>query len=220
MTFNKKEIKAPSLKSYPRTLVDNALIASYRGEQPDTCSFALFPKLPTEIRIKIWRFAISVPRIVEVIFNDHWQCKNTNPPPLLSTCAESRHESLKAYSTIAGPEWIRCDWDVLCLKHLDFHDNKGFDRRRFQGSIQRWDPQDEDISAGSDKWIGRPQSFEMISALAINREVLTQTWDDYEYIIRHFFPSLKLLVVLVDDAIAIEHVWDIKSNDFKAYEGD
>ena len=66
MTFDKKEIKAPSPKSYPRTLVDNALLASYRGEQPDTCSFALFPKLPSEIRIKIWRFAISVPRIVEV----------------------------------------------------------------------------------------------------------------------------------------------------------
>lgn len=60
----------------------------------------------------------------------------------------------------------------------------------------------------------------MVSALAINREVLTQTWDDYECIIRHFFPSLKLLVVLVDDAIAIEHVWDVKNNDFGGYEGD
>jgi hypothetical protein len=60
----------------------------------------------------------------------------------------------------------------------------------------------------------------MISALAINREVLTQTWDDYKCIIQHFFPSLKLLVVLVNDAIAIEHVWDIKSNDFEAYKGD
>jgi hypothetical protein len=180
----------------------------------------LFPKLPTEIRIKIWRFVISVPRIVEVIFNDYWQYKNTNPPPVISTCAESRYESLKAYySTITGPEWIRCDLDVLYLKYLDFYDNKGFDRRRFQGSIQRWDPQDEDVSTESNKWIGRPQSFEMVSILAINREVLTQTWDDYECIIRYFFPSLKLLVVLVDDAIAIEYVWDIKSNDFEVYEG-
>ena len=32
MTFNKKEIKAPSLKSYLKTLVDNILLASYRGE--------------------------------------------------------------------------------------------------------------------------------------------------------------------------------------------
>lgn len=72
MTFNKKEIKAPSPKSYPRILVNNALLASYRSEQPNTYSFALFPKLPSEIRIKIWHFAISIPRIVEAIFNNHW----------------------------------------------------------------------------------------------------------------------------------------------------
>ena len=54
--------------------------------------------------------------------------------------------------------------------------------------------------------------------MAINREVLTQTKD--ECIIRHFLPSLKLLIVLIDDGIAIDKAWDIKNNDFEVYEGD
>ena len=34
------------------------------------------------------------------------------------------------------------------------------------------------------------------------------------------FPYLKLLVVLVEDAIVIEDVWDVRDNDFEEYEGD
>ena len=41
--------------------------------------------------------------------------------------------------------------------------------------------------------------------------------DDYECVIRHFFPHLELLVVLIDDGIVIHKAWD---NDFKAYERD
>jgi hypothetical protein len=56
--------------------------------------------------------------------------------------------------------------------------------------------------------------------LAINREVLTQTEDDYECIIRHFFPRLKLLIVLIDDGIVIDDAWEIKNNDSGVYEDD
>jgi hypothetical protein len=77
-----------------------------------------------------------------------------------------------------------------------------------------------EISDGSDKWIGRPRHFEDVHALAVHRDVLTQTFDDYEYIIRHFFPNLKVLVVLIDDRIAINKVWDIKNNDFEVYKRD
>jgi hypothetical protein len=218
---DRKQIGTPSNKHYPRTLVDNAKIASYHGEPQDTRLFTLFPKLPPEIRFKIWQCAISVPRIIEPAFDKHWHFKKTHPPPLLSSCAESRRECLKAYETtssIAGPAWIRFDWDILYLKHLNF--SEGFAQPNFQVSIKRWDSQDEEVSDESNKWIGKPRFFEKVHTLAINREVLTQTWDDYECIIRHFFPHLKLLVVLIDDGIMIDEVWDIKNNDFEAYEGD
>lgn len=74
-----------------------------------------------------------------------------------------------------------------------------------------------DVTDRSDKWIGRPRHFKKVHALAINRELLTQMIDDYECTIRHFFPRLELLVVLIDDGIVIHEAWD---SDFKAYEGD
>jgi hypothetical protein len=67
---------------------------------------------------------------------------------------------------------------------------------------------------------GDPVHFENVTVLALNWEVLTQTFDDYECIIRHFFPHLKLLIVLIDDSIVIYEAWNIKEGDFKAYESD
>lgn len=81
------------------------------------------------------------------------------------------------------------------------------------------DPPD-DSTDESDKWDGRPECLNMIQALAINREFVTQTTDDYECVLRHFFPSLRLLVVLIDDAVAIDRAWNIKNNNFKKYESD
>jgi hypothetical protein len=130
-------------------------------------------------------------------------------------------ECLKAYSTYNDvvPKWIRFDWDILYLKQLDFSTHYSFVKPEFEYlSIQRWEPQEfEDVTDRSDKWIGRPRHFEKVHVLAVNREVLTQTIDDYECIIRHFFPYLELLVVLIDDDVVIHEAWD---NDFKAYEGD
>ncbi|KAE9369925.1 hypothetical protein N431DRAFT_443545 [Stipitochalara longipes BDJ] len=113
------------------SLIHNASIGSYRAEPKGTGSFTLFPKLPAEIRLKIWQHAISVPRIVEfekmssidgryarsngTYFDGRWRYKNKAPPPLLSTNCESRREALKAYknyeqfeyitTSIGGPEW-------------------------------------------------------------------------------------------------------------------
>jgi hypothetical protein len=80
--------------------------------------FTLFPKLPPEVRARIWYFAVQSPRVVEVlearvivfIINyptplrskprprshemTHFRSK-TSDPPLLSTCHESRQMALR-----------------------------------------------------------------------------------------------------------------------------
>jgi hypothetical protein len=205
-------------------IVNNIQAASYRGERPDDSSFTLFPKLPPEIRLNIWRHALLVPRIVEIDFNENWFYRSRTLPPLLSCNHESRIECLKAYSTCNHviPQWIRFDWDTLYLKQLDFSTHYSFVKPELEYfSIQRWEPQEGvEISDESDKWIGRPGHFEKVHALAVNREVLTQTNDDYECIIRHFFPHLELLIVLIDDGVPIHEAWDVKEDDFKAYESD
>ena len=207
-------------ESVPR-IVDNLRAASYRGEQPVDSSFTLFPEFPPEIRLSIWRHALLVPRIVEVDFDKNWFYRSRTLPPLLACNRESRMECLKAYPTCsdAVPEWIRFDWDILYLKELDFSTQYSFIKPEFKHlSIQRWEPYEfERVTDQSDKWIGRPRHFEKVQALAVNREVLIQTTDDYECIIRHFFPHLELLVVLIDDDVVIHEAWD---NDFKTYEGD
>jgi hypothetical protein len=230
-------------------IIRNATIASYCGEPPATGSFTLFPRLPAEIRIRIWHHAISVPRIVEVeemddprrisgtvgLSNERWKFKNTNPPPLLSTCKESRQEILKEYKnytdvtmSIAGPEWIRFDWDILYLKNLDFAKNGyGFTLPGFERSIQRWRPADifdaifDTITEESDKWIGRPDLFQHVTTLAINRETFYfGTYDDCECIIRHFFPNLAVLIILIGNDINTELECRIKENDFAPYDVD
>jgi hypothetical protein len=74
---DKKQIETPLDEHYPRTLVDNAQIASYHREQLDAPSFTLFPKLSSEICLKIWQCAISVPRIIKVEFDIHWPYSDT-----------------------------------------------------------------------------------------------------------------------------------------------
>jgi hypothetical protein len=71
-----------------------------------TCNeFHLFPILPSEIRIKIWGIALSIPRNVTV------DCKRgvrsfspSEPPALLQVCRESRFESLQIYKTFFRPD--------------------------------------------------------------------------------------------------------------------
>lgn len=71
--------------------------------------FTLFPKLPAEIRLMIWKAALPGPRLVDVNFqfedsefafgSNLASCASPTPPPtLLSVCHESRTEALKHYS--------------------------------------------------------------------------------------------------------------------------
>jgi hypothetical protein len=84
--------------SAPR-IIDNIQAVSYHGERPTNSSFKLFPVLPPEIRLYVWQYALSVPRIVEIDFVENWHYRSRALPPLLSCNRESRKECLKAYST-------------------------------------------------------------------------------------------------------------------------
>jgi hypothetical protein len=229
-------------------LLDNVRVASYPAEPKGTGSFTLFPDLPSELRIKIWHHALSIPRIVEMKESRYpercspgsretnlvpdWQYKNKNPPPLLSTCSESRNEALQAYKEntsfddeplgTGGPEWFRFDRDILHLKthDLDFSEMFMKQAQRWE-NIRRWgDDAGFYQHVSSDKWASRPNLFNNVRSLSINRDLFISTDDDCECIIRHFFPNLQLLILLIDDEYDIDEMWAIDDEDFTEYEDD
>jgi len=54
-------------------------------------------RLPPEIRLKIWNFALSIPRNVHVFIQYRSVTSFNEPPALLGVCCESRLEALKIY---------------------------------------------------------------------------------------------------------------------------
>lgn len=89
-------------------------MAAPRNKEACT-DFQLFPSLPTEIRLKVWTIALSVPRVVEIIPNPpevYWHPANFGlagpvpakswtsscpPPSLLHVNREARSEALDTY---------------------------------------------------------------------------------------------------------------------------
>lgn len=67
---------------------------------PPPPTFHLFPSLPTEIRLQIWR-QLSTPRLIEIgtssTFNPRLQC-GARPPISFSICQESRTEAKRTYT--------------------------------------------------------------------------------------------------------------------------
>ncbi|PVH70508.1 hypothetical protein DL98DRAFT_540777 [Cadophora sp. DSE1049] len=96
--------------------------------------FTLFPKLPLELRLKIWGFAANVERIVSLSFTLDGQAwvdvsrltiRNENRaqcsvPAVLHICSESRKEGLRYYTACwdkcAGHNnYINLNTDILCV---------------------------------------------------------------------------------------------------------
>ncbi|ETS83750.1 hypothetical protein PFICI_05626 [Pestalotiopsis fici W106-1] len=67
-------------------------------------SFHLFSSLPTEIRLEIWQYSCSSPRVVEVYYDAKLdQCTTITPPPaILQACSEARREALRIYKPLFG----------------------------------------------------------------------------------------------------------------------
>lgn len=88
-------------------------------------SFTLFPKLPTELRLRILRFAAQAPRMVQISRESGcWkaQDKRTKPvPSLLHVSRESRKEILKVYELYFCPYniYFNFEYDIFGLGGLD-----------------------------------------------------------------------------------------------------
>jgi hypothetical protein len=109
-------------------------------ESPDY-TFTPFPNLPTEIRFRVWEYALSTPRIVELgkvrqtsSPATQFQYKHKPVPPLLHTNSESRVVSQQVYRSFASPaelseldcgNWIRFGYDIIHLRDFDFREDVG-----------------------------------------------------------------------------------------------
>ncbi len=88
-------------------------------------AFILFPKLPVELRLKVYTLHLhATTRFVQI----HWDSRQRSfkslkrVPPLLHTCQESRHEALKIYQLrfASSPELARVYFsygqDILIIR--------------------------------------------------------------------------------------------------------
>lgn len=106
--------------------------------------FILFPKLPAELRIKVWQYAIADigPRVIEIMsaVEGHVECGDENnktdhvvgvwwplcvedAPALFEACEEARTELCKSYQPFTGSakntDVIFCDFskDYICITY-------------------------------------------------------------------------------------------------------
>jgi hypothetical protein len=95
---------------------------------PSADTFTLFPDLPKELQIKIWKHAIPAPQLISIKFHPQTleprsgfrYRTNTKPSDLLRACKTSREEILKAQSVcidMAGSERKICFDEVRDTVH-------------------------------------------------------------------------------------------------------
>lgn len=101
---------------------------------PEDPAFQLFPFLPIEMRLKIWKLSIPGPRILKIENSGFWnpkvhgvpfpsylavQIEGYSAPGMLSACYESRQVALKVYELAFGarlygkPVWFDFQNDSL-----------------------------------------------------------------------------------------------------------
>lgn len=117
-------------------------------------SFRLFPRLPFELRSRVWELTVE-PRTVEVRYETGSQeqllhaTSSTPVPATLQTCSEARHHlSRKAYqrSFTAGTEpryvWVNFALDMISiggpLFHLFESERLLIRRLTFSGKSDEW----------------------------------------------------------------------------------
>ena len=95
--------------------------------------FLVFPELPSELRLKIWGYAISTPRTIEIScergilatrkrYAKAFHCASP-PPSVLHVCRESRFEALNVYqplfTTKHSPKYIYVSFDMDIIRFPD-----------------------------------------------------------------------------------------------------
>ncbi|CZR66606.1 uncharacterized protein PAC_16507 [Phialocephala subalpina] len=109
------------MESTTTPAVPKAKAKSMPDPNPES-NFTLFPKLPIELRLSIWRHALPGPRTIEVFLSprpfrtgcgrlysppppprpQYW-ITNSKLPTILAVNHESRTEAKKSYAMISGP---------------------------------------------------------------------------------------------------------------------
>lgn len=88
-------------------------------------TFHPFPRLPLELRQRIWELGIE-PRKVVVGRSRFLRCPRSPPPPLLHACAESRSYLQKyyrkafVYGNPSRYSWVNFDNDTIYMMDYDF----------------------------------------------------------------------------------------------------
>ncbi|APA10622.1 hypothetical protein sscle_06g053920 [Sclerotinia sclerotiorum 1980 UF-70] len=90
-----RQLKWQLPEELPRMLLQSSNLAS----------FTLFPFLPKELRIKIWKLAAIHPRIVQITYDHPTESLvSLSPAPaLLATCGEARDELLPLFKQLSLP---------------------------------------------------------------------------------------------------------------------
>jgi hypothetical protein len=160
-TFNEAKM------SDPIQTTDEALL-------PPEPNQLTIPKLPAELRHKIWKCTLPGPRYIEFVSMyeagdypvSYPQCKDRKPPIALHICRESRTEALREYKELRGsctgcpPMYYSPKVDIICFANgrivndlhwllTDIYDQhkEGVIKRL---AIQDWNRADLEISADDD----------------------------------------------------------------------
>ncbi|PVH89522.1 hypothetical protein DL98DRAFT_507825 [Cadophora sp. DSE1049] len=115
---NDKDRRTPHPSSVPRHIIRMVAETYHNKNDSGTRNFPLFPKLPPEPRLMVWRHSLPASRIVEVLYNaDSGICwSRCLPPAALRATQESRNVALRYYklyfATASSPGIVYFDMDV------------------------------------------------------------------------------------------------------------
>jgi hypothetical protein len=103
--------------------------------------FELFPKLPPELRLKIWNL-VPEPRVVDVIFKRDHRKNNykflATFPAILHVSQEARTEGLRRYQQVSKTKWalngvfFDFETDILCFSGTANESQKNLFSRKFK----------------------------------------------------------------------------------------
>ncbi|KAL2069110.1 hypothetical protein VTL71DRAFT_15448 [Oculimacula yallundae] len=98
------ELENLSAKAIPSSPSPDSSLSTKSETEVEQCAlktFMLFPKLPVELRLRVWKEAYPNPRWIEIHFDtaeDYWwTCCNSERSALFAICHESRTEILKTH---------------------------------------------------------------------------------------------------------------------------
>jgi hypothetical protein len=142
--------------------------------------FERFPKLPPELRIKIWKL-VSEPRIVMVRFDPdgrkHRHKFAASFPAILHACCESRHEGLKMYQRAFDSKWalngvyFNFKKDTLCPDSWAYHSQLDF-------FVKKLKPSDLDQV---ESIVLRPRLFYLASKYPSLKEVIYMEYSGHTH---------------------------------------